>query len=193
MKAIFLDLETTGLDARKHVVIDIGFQIIDLSMQTKLSSYQALIRPSEEEWNRHDPISLSINGYDWETVAKGKSRTLVAEEIKNLFALFEIQRGKALYICQNPAFDRQFFMQIIDASEQEALLWPYHWLDLASMYFALEVQKLEGQGLPETFSVSKDNIAMTLGLPKESTPHLASQGVQHLVGCFEKLFNRSFV
>jgi len=48
---------------------------------------------------------------------------------------------KAIFICQNPHLTGYFFSQLIDSDTQELLSWPYHWLDLASMYWALLMDK----------------------------------------------------
>jgi len=112
---------------------------------------------------------------------------MVAEGIKASFSRNGIKRGNAVFICQNPSFDRIFFSQLIDADVQEKLLWPYHWLDLASMYWADCITKAKsGQSLlPWETGFSKDKIARALRLPPEEKPHRAMNGVDHLLLCYE--------
>ena len=88
---------------------------------------------------------------------------------------------------QNPSFDRAFFAQIIDPDLQEKLLWPYHWLDLASMYWAkaLTKEKTEANKMPWVTGLSKDKIATVYKLPAEGKPHRAMNGVDHLILCYE--------
>lgn len=62
---------------------------------------------------------------------------------------------------------------------------PYHWLDLASMYWAKVIAKKKQ--IPEELSISKDKIASVLGLPEESIPHRAVNGVNHLMLCYERI------
>lgn len=183
MLAIFLDIEATGLDFFQHRAIDIALKIVDLSTGEVKGTYQSVIKQSEEVWERRDPVSMAVNGYVWETVVKGKFPSEIREEIIALFSKFGIAKGSAFYICQNPAFDRGFFSQIIDLYTQEKLKWPYHWLDLASMYFALVVHAKTS--LPETINLSKNEIASVYHLPPESTPHKAINGVDHLILCYE--------
>jgi oligoribonuclease len=195
MRSIFLDSETTGLDPQKHRVIDIAFKIIDVSTGELIASYQSIVKQPYEDWEKHDPISVQINGYTWEKIVTGKTPEVVSQEIIKIFTEAGIQRGKAFFICQNPAFDRGFFTQLIDVYTQEKLNWPYHWLDLASMYWALLVQK-HHQGnirLPETMNLSKNEIAKACNLPPEVEPHLAINGVDHLIQCYSAVLGEHFI
>lgn len=187
MLAIFLDMETTGLDPKRHCAIDVAFKIVDVSTGELKGAFQSVIKQPLSEWDKRDPASILINGYTWEEVCLGKEPQLVSEEIIHLFQFFDIQRGKAVFICQNPAFDRGFFSQLVDVYTQERLNWPYHWLDLASMYWAMTVQKRKsaGQSMPDTMNLSKNSIAAEYHMPKEVDPHRAMNGVDHLMRCYE--------
>ncbi|MEC7838838.1 MAG: 3'-5' exonuclease [Chlamydiota bacterium] len=194
MLAIFLDIETTGLDPKKHCTIDLALQIVDLSNNKIVDTYQSVIKPTDAEWKQHDPQSLKINGYTWEEVSKGKSADDVCKDLIELYDNHEIVRGKAVYICQNPAFDRVFMSQIVNIEIQEELLWPYHWLDLASMHWALLLEKcrLENTPFPENITLSKNKIAERYGLPPEKSPHRAMNGVTHLMLCYEAVLGTKF-
>jgi oligoribonuclease len=189
MLGIFLDQETSGLDSTRHVVLEIAFRILDLSTGEEKASYSQVVWHSEEEWKKRDPTSISVNGFTWEEVEKGKPKEVVAEEIKKIFKSCPIQRGTSVFICQNPSFDRAFFSGIIDAYTQEKLFWPYHWLDFASMYWALEIEKCKTSHapIPDELRLSKDKIAKSLGLQSEERPHKAMQGVDHLLLCYKKV------
>ena len=80
-----------------------------------------------------------------------------------------------------------FFSQIVDPDTQETLSWPYHWLDLASMYWAITMQKaIQHQGpLPWETGYSKDLIAKQYQQPPEASPHRAMNGVTHLLVCYK--------
>ncbi len=194
MRAIFLDIETTGLDPMKHRPLDIAIKIADISSGYYITSFQSLIAPTQEAWERRDLISLEINGFNWEQVSLGKEAAGVGKEIIQLFTDLKIERGKAVYICQNPAFDRGFFNQLVDVYTQEGLNWPYHWLDLASMFWAFLMEKYKKQGIsfPEHVTVSKNDIAKYFGLPPELKPHRSMKGVEHLILCYEALFGIKF-
>jgi len=191
MRAIFLDIETTGLDPRKHHAIDIAFKIIDFNQKQTLITYQSVIQQDLSAWDKRDLASIEVNGYSFEDIAGGKSREQIAHEIIRVFTHFQIARGNAFFLCQNPSFDRGFFTQIIDVYQQEKLNWPYHWLDLASMFWATVVQKsLKEKGnLPETLNLSKNEIARVFQIPAEENPHRALKGVEHLIQCYEAVLN----
>lgn len=194
MLGIFLDLETTGLDPTKHCVIDVAFQIIDLSSGELLCSFNRVVKQSPAAWEQRDLASIEVNGYTWEQISLGTEPGIVSWEIIELFTLLSIERGRAVFICQNPAFDRGFFTQLVDVYSQEKRNWPYHWLDLASMYWVVNFQKLAKQGatLPEKMSLSKNDIAKEFALKPEDNPHRAMNGVDHLILCYQAVLGINF-
>ncbi len=185
MLGIFLDLETTGLDSFIHRVIEIALRICDLNSGEELASYQRIVRHTISVWKQSDPESLKINGFNPDLAHTGLREDQVRSEIKSIFQSLGISRGKAVFICQNPSFDRAFFSQIIPAYTQENLQWPYHWLDLASMYWARQMDEgWRNQGIPTEVNFSKNHIAKQYGLPNEELPHRAMNGVDHLITCY---------
>ena len=188
MLGIFLDTETNGLNAFKHKVIEIAFKIIDLETSLLIDQYESIVFQTQEEWKKSDPESLQINGFQWEDVSSGKTKEIIAQEIQDCFTKNGIKRGSAVFICQNPSFDRAFFSQFIDADLQEKKLWPYHWLDLASMYWAaslLKKKETPSTEYPWKTGLSKDIIAKSYNLPPEKKPHKAMNGVDHLIVCYK--------
>jgi hypothetical protein len=181
---IFLDTETNGLNITKHRTLEIALKIVDMLTGEQLYAFESLVALSEEEWKRGDPQSLKVNGFKWEEFQNAPPVSLVVSTIRHTFLEHGIERGKAVYICQNPSFDRAFFSQLIDPDLQEMLNWPYHWLDLASMYWALS---LKNGNLPWDTGFTKDKIAKFLNLPSENHPHRAMNGVNHLMLCYEKI------
>lgn len=191
MRAIFLDIESTGLDVSKHFAIDIAFKIIDLSNAGFLQgSYQSLIRIPLEAWEQRNAHSIEINGYSWMEISNGKPIEQVRHEIITLFQVLSIHRGNAEFICQNPAFDRGFLTQIINIDTQEQLKWPYHWLDVASMYWTKVMER--SPVVPNEISLSKNDIAKAYGLPTEKEPHKALNGVDHLILCYQAVMGVHF-
>lgn len=182
MLAIFLDIETTGLDPSRHCPIDIALKIVDTSTGELKATYQSVIKQGQEQWEKRDLESMKVNGYTMEKILLGKELSKVSEEIIDLFTSQEIKRGQAVFICQNPAFDRGFFNHIVPVYTQEKLNWPYHWLDLASMYWALLV--LNQGDIPKKTSLSKNSIGEQYNIPEEARPHLAMNGVNHLIQCY---------
>jgi oligoribonuclease len=182
MLGIFLDIETSGLDSFHHRVLEIAFKIVDLEVGEEKYSYQSIVKQPKEVWEKRDLTSIEINGFTWEKALLGKEEFLIRREIIEIFTYLNIERGKGVFICQNPAFDRGFFSQLIDVYTQEQQQWPYHWLDFASMYWALRVK--EGIIPDNEFHLSKNAIAQHFQLPIENYPHSAMNGVDHLLLCY---------
>lgn len=192
MLAIFLDIETTGLDFYQHRSIDIAFKIINVNSGKVLYTYQTVVSQPLDVWEKRDPMSAEFNGFTWEKVQTGKTEVEIKSEIIKIFAEIGIVRGKAVYVCQNPAFDKCFFSQIVEIYTQEELNWPYHWLDLASMYWCTRVKEAQQmhQPMPAEMNLSKNSIAEHYNLPKEVTPHSALNGVNHLIECYRAVFEQ---
>lgn len=189
MLGIFLDTETNGLNPFRHRVLEIALRIVDIKTGQIKDSYESVVHQPQEIWDGSDPDSLRINGFTYELVCQGKKADIVATEVTNILQKNQIQRGTAVFICQNPSFDRIFFSQLIDPDIQEKFHWPYYWLDFASMYWSEAVRR--GQNNPNLFpwktGFSKDRIASAYHLPAEETPHRAMQGVDHLMLCYQKV------
>lgn len=183
MLGIFLDTETNGLDATKHRVLEISIKIVKLTTGAVCDTLTALVFQPDEVWSQSDPRSLEVNGFTKEMTDQGRREDDVAEDVKKLFDKHGIVRGGAVFICQNPSFDRIFFSQLIAPDEQEARKWPYHWLDLASMYWGKLLSS--GEALPWERGFTKDKIAQAFNIPSEEAPHRAERGVDHLIACYQ--------
>jgi oligoribonuclease len=184
MLGVFLDSEANGLDFRVHKILEIAYKIVDLKTGELKEEFQAVIAQTRGEWDKSDKQSLSVNGFTWEEVAAGMASNVAAATIIEMFKRHHIQRKKAVFICQNPSFDRVFFSQIIDPDRQEKLNLPYHWLDLASMYWAVAIKN--GKKPWET-GYSKDDIAAQYRISSEEKPHRAMNGVSHLLLCYKSV------
>lgn len=184
MLGVFLDLETTGLDPTRHRVVDIALKAYNLQSGKLLGSYETIVQQNIEIWKQADPESLAINGFTFEHAQTGQLESLVSNEIKQFLQTLNLKRGKAVFIGQNSSFDRAFFAQLIPVYDQEQLRWPYHWLDLASMYWALNPPT------DEEISLSKNTIAAHYNIPPEPLPHKAMNGVDHLIHCYNAVLNR---
>lgn len=186
MQAIFLDTETTGLDPFYHKLLEIAFKVVDIPSGYEKLTYQTIVKQPIEVWEQRDLTAMEINGFTWDKVQLGKEEELVRQEIIQIFEDLKIARGTAVFICQNPAFDRNFFAQLIDVYTQEQMNWPYHWLDFASMYWVLHFKDfIQNHGpFPFEMNLSKNSIAQRFQLPIEEMPHSALNGVNHLLLCY---------
>ena len=190
MRAIFIDIETTGLDPTCHRSLEIACKVVDLSSGGLIAAYDSVIKQPLSVWQASDPVSLGVNGFKWEDLQQGCEESQVAEQLVSFLQSLKIMRGNACFIAQNPTFDRAFFAQLVPIYRQEQLHLPYHWLDFASMYWALRVQALRSGKLKlETpdINLSKDFIAKEYGLEPEPQPHRAMNGVDHLIHCYSRV------
>lgn len=187
MLGVFLDTETNGLNSQIHKILELAYKIVDLQTGKLQEEYQTIIAQPIEAWEKSDQESLRINGFSWHEVEKGRTPRQASQHIIDCFSRLGVRRKKAVFICQNPSFDRVFFSQLIDPDTQELLSWPYHWLDLASMYWSLAMLKAKrGEGpFPWETGFSKDLIASHYKLPVEAKPHRAMNGVAHLLLCYQ--------
>jgi oligoribonuclease len=188
MYLIFLDTETTGLNPEKHRIIEIAYKVINSLSKRVVISYESIVSQPLEVWAAADPESLKINGFVWEQLLHGRTEQVVADTIANDLNHLELGQKEGVFICQNPSFDRSFFLQLINADIQEHFGWPYHWLDLASMYWAVCTLS-KAPALTKESELSKNAIANFYGIPAEEHPHRAMNGVNHLIRCYEAIFD----
>ena len=181
---IFLDTETNGLNFKRHEAIEIAIELINLESGAVLESYNSLIQISPESFSQSDPESLAYTGITYEELKGGKSPQKIKDDVLDLFKRHNLVRRKSVFICQNPSFDRIFFTKIVSTITQEELSFPYNWLDLASMHWALEMRK--GTRINK-IQLSKDQIANGFSLPPEKKPHRARNGTLHLIECYAKV------
>ena len=189
MLGIFLDTETNGLNPQKHVLLEIALKILNVERGEELDQLERIVCPTLEEWERSEPSSLDVNGFTYKELKKGLRHEQLREQLIELFTTWNLIRGASVFICQNPSFDRAFFSQIVNPDLQESLLWPYHWLDLASMFWIAGIQKGKHQQgeFPWVTGFSKDKIAAACRLPPEAKPHRAMNGVNHLILCYQTI------
>ncbi len=195
MLGIFLDSETNGLNPQKNRIIEIAFKIIDLYTGIINEDYHSVVAQPDNVWKQSNLKSLEITGFTFDDMKQGKTESKVANDIINIFEKANINNENAVFICQNPSFDRTFFSQLIDADMQDTLNWPYHWLDLASMYWAISMKKvkIENNLFPWQTGFSKDLIASTYNLPTEQQPHRAMNGVNHLILCYKAVVGFPYI
>jgi oligoribonuclease len=191
MYLIFLDTETTGLNPDKHRLLEIAYKVFDSMTEKVVVSYESIVAQTAEVWAAADRASLEITGFDWEDTLHGKTEKVVASEIINDLNRLELGKKGGVFICQNPSFDRAFFLQLINAELQDHFGWPYHWLDLASMYWAAHLLKERSKVAQfKESDITKDEIAKYYGLKPEGHPHRAMNGVNHLIACYEAIFGK---
>lgn len=191
MRGIFIDIETNGLDPDINSPLEVCVSLYDLHTMMCIEEYTSFIRCTRRQWHwGSDPKALAVNGIQFFEVQNAPDIDVVCECLADFFLSNDVHKGNSIFICQNPSFDRSFFNQIVPVETQQELELPYHWLDLASMYWArsIDVNKpVNGHNFPSLIRLSKDAIASYYGLPIEGKPHRAKNGVHHLIECYKAM------
>jgi len=186
---VFLDTETTGLDPAKTHVVEIALKVVDAETGTVRGEYENVVALTAAEWARADPGALAVNGFAASEVeARGVPRAEIGADICGLFTRLNLTGKTAFFLCQNPAFDKAFFPQLCPQNVQDALRFPYCWLGLEAMNWALEARLVaEGERAPYRVPLSKDGIAASHRLAPEPKPHRAMNGVAHLLAIYRDI------
>ncbi len=129
---VFVDTETTGLDPRRHELIEIGLVRVKQDWSgatptfTVIDEWSTKVHP--ENIQIADPASLRINGYSatgWEHSPK----------IKDALGEFIKRAEGAIMVAHNVAFDAGFIDTYLAVHSMPNTL-HYHRLDTVSMAYA---------------------------------------------------------
>lgn len=156
---VFIDTETTGLDASRHELIEVAGIIVDIQNQsqgiyTVLDSFVYKIHPTRI--TDADPNALKINHYD-------PSHWIDALDLKTALTLVAEKTKGAVMIGHNVTFD---FMFLDKAFKQTGVMntMHYHLLDTISIAYTklkdqeLDIQRFGLQYLCEYFNIpNKDS------------------------------------
>ncbi|MEK7555752.1 MAG: 3'-5' exonuclease [Patescibacteria group bacterium] len=154
----FIDLETTGLELKRHEIIEIGC-IVARQIQREpgekggaslqvIEEFEIKVKP--EHFETADPVSLEINGYredDWkDALSLSAAMQIVAEKTK-----------EANIVAHNVAFDWMFLEKAFEETGVKNMM-HYHKLDtipiaFAKLYDVPEVQKFSLRSLCEYYGI----------------------------------------
>lgn len=180
MIAVFIDVETTGLDLYRDRLLEVGLIVVDLVQNKVVNTYEALILgpgPLEQTSGHHINQITTL-----EMINEGKTEEQVAHEIEQILIEHAVFMHHGFFVCQNPVFDYYFTRPLFGLMRTSIRAWPYHWLDLASMYWIKLGHKSE-----YPVKLTKNNIARQLDLDTEAEPHRALNGALHLLECYNEL------
>jgi DNA polymerase-3 subunit epsilon len=154
----FVDLETTGLDADRHEIIEIGAVIArqlpqpgrgnDLEI---IDQFEFKVRPEHLETS--DPEALRINGYnaaDW----------LFAVDLPKALETLSAKAEGAMLVAQNVSFDALFLDKAFARTGVSNKM-DFHRIDLLSMAYAKlyhdeRAQRFSLRALCEHFEIKND-------------------------------------
>lgn len=166
----FTDVETSGLDAVKHEILEIGLVLVDQKTGEVVDTLNIKVRPEHIE--TADETALKINGYnavDWQD----------ASSISQAIALYGEKAKDAIFCSHNVTFDWSFIAEAFKKAGLKSTL-DYHRLDLFTLIWA----KTKNSNI-ESFNLSK--VARFFGLPEEALPHRAINGARTAHEIFMKI------
>lgn len=163
-RLLFIDTETTGLNAQKHEIIEIAWILTDAGANI-LEKFEARMMPQRIE--DAEPRALEVNGYTKEAWEKSPLISH-AEAAKKLRAV----ASDCILVGQNVSFDEGFITALL-LQNNLVPSWHYHKVDTATlMWPAFSSGDLQG--------LSLDKICAFLGIPQEKK-HAAAADV---MSCF---------
>jgi len=121
----FIDIETTGLDVRRHEIIEIGCILTTPELKV-IEEFELKIKP--ERIADADPVSLKISHYD-------PDRWGSAHNLENAIKILAAKVRDSIMVGHNVAFDSGFLEQ---AFSRTGILntMHYHKLDTVSVAWA---------------------------------------------------------
>ncbi len=170
MRLAFIDTETTGLDARKHEVIEIAMIIVENGRT--IHRFESKIKPVRIELA--DARALEINGY-----AKNPQAWDLAPTLKELGPDLALMLEGCVLVGHNVSFDEEFLKQNLIREGVKAKI-PYHKIDTVTLAF----EHLRPLGLKR---VALDSVRDFLGWSKVGA-HTAMKDVEDTKKLFDLLW-----
>lgn len=160
----FIDCETSGLNAERHVVLEVGALLTDPTGRLILEEYEAKVAVSAEDIAQAEPRALEINGYQPALWADALPAQRVAAQVHRLTDNHRL-------VGSNPAFDAAFLRKMLHSQGMRAG-WSHRLIDVSSMAWPLSVLGHIGPktGLAE--------LCKSLGLTPEPAVHRALNGAR---------------
>ncbi len=174
----FIDTETTGLDALRHEIIELGCVIVDQDWDTAdgkpkfeiVEEFEFKIKP--ERIHEADKIALRVNGYD-------PSQWVFAHTLSQAMEALSEKTSGAIMVAHNLSFDYLFLDKAFHTTGVENKM-HYHRLDTISIAFA----KLHGRNDIDQFSLRA--LCVEFGIENKSA-HTALSDARATFHLYQKL------
>ncbi|MDE1970128.1 MAG: 3'-5' exonuclease [Patescibacteria group bacterium] len=165
------DVETTGLDAHIHEIIELGLLLVDQKTLEIVDEYEAKIKPIRLDVM--NPQSLEVNGYnetDWQN----------APSLQSVMDIYATKTQHALFVAHNVTFDWSFIDEAFKRTGAKNRM-DYHRIDLLTIAWS-RVNQFHG-----LTKLSLDALCEYFDIPKEPRPHRAINGVRNELAVLQKL------
>lgn len=164
------DVETTGLDANIHEILEIGLLVVDQKTLKLLDKYEVKVRPVNlRSANRK---ALQVAGYnerDWRK----------SVDLEVAMQTYSDKTRDAVFFAHNVYFDWSFITRAFQKTGVEDHM-DYHRVDLFTIAWA----RRKELGLKK---LNLDELAKRFGIPPEPQPHRALNGVKLELAVLKKL------
>ena len=164
---LFIDLETTGLDPSKHVIIEAAWRVTSPDARTLYEEFTTRIWPFD--MTHADPEAFLVNGFDASTWGAG---SMPLERF--LEKLQEVSKD-AVIAGHGVNFDEGFLRAALEAHNLKPR-WPYQSIDTQKMAWVLYMNN-------KISAVSLKNLAGYFG-KTQPEPHRALADVILTHECF---------
>ena len=139
---VWLDLETTGLDPRTGIIIEIGMVITDYQLTQEYGSYHAIVQTEDADWEgvpakvieMHKSSGLGQRSYDSTTTLEQAEQGAIAS-MRQWFSSVKPPMGG-----RNPGFDRGFIQVHMP---QLYGMFHHHLVDVCTLEEVIRMRKLE--------------------------------------------------
>jgi DNA polymerase-3 subunit epsilon len=166
-----VDLETSGLDASKHEILEIGMVVLEPRSNRLISTLDIKVQPEHIE--TADPVSLKINGYT-------KERWKDAVPLKEALERMQEMANKATLMTYNVTFDNAF-LEAAFLTTSIPSFFHYHRMDLMTLaWWELGLDK----------PASLKRVCKMCSIPPEDDRHEALQGALKAYQVFKHLKTR---
>ena len=165
------DLETTGLDCRRHEIIEIGLLLVRQKSLEIFDSWAMKVKPVHIETANAE--ALRINGWN---AQEWKDATCLRDALE----VYSKKTHGAIFLSQNITFDWLFLDQAFESTGVPDLL-DYHRLDLPTMswLFSRRRQDLTRLNLKE--------LCRFFNIGEEPMPHRAIHGARRAYEVLKKI------
>lgn len=164
------DVETTGLDANIHEIVDIGLLVVNQKTLKVIDKYAVKIKPTNLK--HAAKAALAVCGYN-----TGEWRNAVSLEVA--MEIYSEKTKNCVFLAHNVFFDWSFITRAFQKTGIEDFT-DYHRVDLFSVAWSRRNE----------FKFEKFNLAelcKQLGVKPEPKPHRASNGAMAALEVLRKL------
>lgn len=153
----FIDIESTGLDFKKHEIIEIGFVIVSQDHSGKVPKFEIVeetsLKIKPERIEDADPVALRVNKYD-------PADWVFAYTLKEAMQIFAQKTEGSIMVAHNLPFDFGFIQEAFEKTGLENKM-HFHKLDTISVAFAklhkTDVARFSLRTLCEHFGIINEN------------------------------------